>query len=58
MILVNEMSKETLFFIQYLFLQLLAPFAPHITEELWGELENKESIFQSACQNMISFDSK
>ncbi|NLZ96733.1 MAG: leucine--tRNA ligase [Candidatus Magasanikbacteria bacterium] len=50
MILVNEMSKEKqLFFTHYsLFLQLLAPFAPHITEELWVELENKESIFQSA----------
>src|SRR5690606_2313742 len=25
-------------------LQLLAPFAPHITEELWHELGNNESI--------------
>ncbi len=46
MILVNEMEKservsrdayETL-------LVLLAPFAPHITEELWAEMGNKESI--------------
>ncbi|MFH1859266.1 MAG: class I tRNA ligase family protein, partial [Patescibacteria group bacterium] len=26
-------------------LQLLAPFAPHISEELWNELGNKKSIF-------------
>ena len=46
MILVNEMEKlsvvprvsyETL-------LVLLAPFAPHITEELWGQLGNEKSI--------------
>lgn len=46
MILVNELEKpdaisseayETL-------LLLLAPFAPHITEELWHEIGNKESI--------------
>ncbi|MFA6297176.1 MAG: class I tRNA ligase family protein, partial [Candidatus Paceibacterota bacterium] len=46
MILVNELEKEekiskndfeTL-------LKILAPFAPHITEELWAQLENKTSI--------------
>ncbi len=29
------------------FLILLSPFAPHIAEEIWGELGNKESIFLS-----------
>jgi len=29
------------------FLILLSPFAPHIAEELWGELGNKKSIFLS-----------
>ena len=29
------------------FLKLLAPFAPHITEELWRELGNKASIHRS-----------
>ena len=49
MILVNEMSRlEVLSPKSYgLFLQLLAPFAPHIAEELWSELGNKESIFKS-----------
>ena len=28
------------------FLKLLAPFAPHISEELWEKLGNKESIFK------------
>lgn len=27
--------------------QLLAPFAPHITEELWGQLGNKDSVHLS-----------
>ncbi len=29
-------------------LKLLSPFAPHMTEELWNEVGNKESIFESA----------
>lgn len=29
------------------FLQILAPFAPHMAEELWAKLGNKESIFLS-----------
>ncbi|MFA6314907.1 MAG: leucine--tRNA ligase [Candidatus Paceibacterota bacterium] len=57
MIAVNEMEKigkiskshyETL-------LQLLAPFAPHITEELWSSLGNEKSIHQSPWP---AFDSK
>jgi len=28
-------------------LQILAPFAPHLSEELWERLGNKDSIFQS-----------
>jgi leucyl-tRNA synthetase len=49
MILVNEIERapsisrghfETL-------LQILAPFAPHMTEELWYELGNKESIHRA-----------
>ncbi len=47
MILVNEIEKEkTLFPIHYSqFLILLSPFAPHIAEELWEKLGNKESIY-------------
>jgi leucyl-tRNA synthetase len=46
MILVNEMSKEEQISpISYLLLlQLLSPFAPHMAEELWAELGNKDSI--------------
>lgn len=29
------------------FIQILAPFAPHISEELWQELGNKKSVFLS-----------
>jgi len=28
------------------FLKLLAPFAPHLAEELWNEIGNKESVFK------------
>lgn len=31
-----------------IFLKLLAPFAPHITEELWSELGNKTSIHKES----------
>ncbi len=45
MIFVNEVSKEGISQEDYkTFLKLLAPFAPHITEELWCELGETESI--------------
>ncbi|MFC1703104.1 leucine--tRNA ligase, partial [Patescibacteria group bacterium] len=47
MILMNEWTKvgagDTAFAGE--FLKLLAPFAPHISEELWQQLGNSESIF-------------
>lgn len=48
MILVNAMEKETqLSVISYQSLIiLLAPFAPHLCEELWEKLGNKESVFK------------
>ncbi|MBI4427194.1 MAG: leucine--tRNA ligase [Candidatus Magasanikbacteria bacterium] len=49
MILTNEMSRsEVISPTSYAtLLQLLAPFAPHICEELWSQLGNKKSIFSS-----------
>ncbi|MCK4524983.1 MAG: class I tRNA ligase family protein [Candidatus Andersenbacteria bacterium] len=46
MILANEMEKEKeISLLHYSqFLILLSPFAPHITEELWESLEEKESV--------------
>lgn len=46
MILLNEFEKqEVVSRADYeVFLKLLAPFAPHITEELWTQLGNKNSI--------------
>lgn len=46
MILVNEMEKLDVISKEAYenLLLLLAPFAPHITEELWHEIGNKESI--------------
>jgi len=48
MILLNEMEKEKeISIIHYsLFIILLAPFAPHISEELWSLLGKDESIFK------------
>lgn len=50
MVLSNEMDK-----MEYvnekdfkIFLQLLAPFIPHVTEELWNTLGEKKSIHKSA----------
>ena len=49
MILVNKMEEVPSFSKEnYLsFLQILAPFAPHITEELWHELGETESVHKS-----------
>nr|MBA3706149.1 class I tRNA ligase family protein [Bacteroidota bacterium] len=46
MILVNEMDKKEKIALSYYkhVLQLLAPFAPFITEEIWANLGNKKSI--------------
>ena len=45
MILMNEMEKvavDRTTFEQ--FIKILAPFAPHLTEEIWAKLGNKKSI--------------
>lgn len=58
MILVNEMSanKEQLTEQNLkILLLILAPFAPHITEELWQKLGNKTSIH---TQSWLKYDSK
>lgn len=57
MILVNEMEKsEELTNKNYkLLLVVLSPFAPHIAEELWEKLGNKESIF---LQKWPQYDEK
>ena len=49
MVLLNEMENATLLLrADYeVFLVLLAPFAPHITEELWHDLGNTESIHRA-----------
>jgi leucyl-tRNA synthetase len=45
MIFINHAEKAGLSTESYVhFLRLLAPFAPHITEELWQELGNTQSI--------------
>ncbi len=46
MILVNEFEKVSEISAENygLFLKILAPFAPHITEELWGVMGHKSSI--------------
>jgi leucyl-tRNA synthetase len=45
MIYLNHAEKEGVTFQSYqTFCKLLAPFAPHITEEIWLELGNKNSI--------------
>lgn len=49
MVLVNEMDKVENISVKdfKIFLQILAPFAPHITEELWREFGEKKSIHHS-----------
>lgn len=49
MILVNEMEKQDSIEIEdyKILLKLLAPFAPHVAEEIWRELGGSESIHLS-----------
>ncbi len=46
MILVNAMEKQSQLSVVYcqLFIKLLAPFAPHFSEELWYQLGGKKSV--------------
>ena len=57
MIAVNELEKSSgITRSQFeMFLKLLAPFAPHVTDELWTSLGNKRSIHMSSWPE---FDSK
>ncbi len=50
MIFVNALQKEATVSRETAgkFLQLLAPFAPHVTEELWARLGNSGSVMQAA----------
>jgi len=49
MIYVNQFTNKTIPKLEYkILLQILAPFAPHITEELWEKLGEKESIHLTA----------
>jgi len=49
MIFMNEMEKEEFIGIKdfKMFIQILAPFAPHVTEEIWQTLNEKSSIHKS-----------
>jgi len=49
MSLMNEVSAQEKISNNYFeaLLKLLAPFAPHVTEELWSQLGNEGSIFES-----------
>jgi len=57
MILVNEMEKQPALEVKNwkLIIHLIAPFAPHLAEELWQSLGHKKSIFLSTWPK---YDSK
>jgi leucyl-tRNA synthetase len=57
MILLNELDKEKNITrdVYEKFLLILSPFAPHLCEELWHGLGNKDSIFK---QDWPKYDSK
>jgi leucyl-tRNA synthetase len=45
LVLKNTISEKTTLLFKENILKILAPFAPHIAEELWEKLGHKESIF-------------
>lgn len=55
MVFVNEANKVDALPYEYVegFVQLLAPIAPHIGEELWQILGNEESLTYVPCQPMM-----
>ena len=57
MILVNAMEKEQEFSVSdyELFVTILAPFAPHVCEEIWEKLGHSKSVF---LQSWPKYDSK
>ncbi len=62
MILVNEMYKHDIVYLQIMepFLLILAPYAPHIAEELWQMIGHSESLafakFPDFDQNLVLDD--
>ncbi len=50
MILINKLSEEEKVSIEFYekFLIILAPFAPHLSEEIWAKLGHKNSIFKES----------
>ncbi len=48
MILVNKFAESVSKEFYQKFLIILSPFAPHMAEELWSKLGNKESIFKES----------
>jgi len=57
MILVNELERQKYLISDTysILLKLLAPFAPHLAEELWQRLGHKESIFK---EKWLKYDSR
>jgi leucyl-tRNA synthetase len=57
MILLNELEKQPAISKEEwgIFLTMLAPFAPHMAEELWGELGHNKSVH---LENWPSYDEK
>ena len=63
MILVNALDKETAIRREdfEIFLKLLAPFAPHLADELWEDLGNRRSVHRAAwpvCNEEIAGSSR
>ncbi len=50
MVFVNEAYKAEALPVQYMngFIQLLAPIAPHIAQELWSKLDNSDDLSYAA----------
>lgn len=58
MILVNQFEKNGVSKTDYeIFLKLLAPFAPHLTEELWHKLGHISSVHQEKWPNYVENNS-
>ena len=58
MVFINDCYKANNIYKPYVegFVKMLAPIAPHVSEELWQRLGNQDITYQLACASLLVDD--